>query len=63
MKNQLILGDNLEVLKDIDSESIDLCYTDLPFFSNRHYAIIWGDKGEIASFNDCWAGGINHYID
>ena len=63
MKNQLILGDNLEVLKDIPSESIDLCYIDPPFFSNRHYAIIWGDKGEIASFNDCWAGGINHYIE
>lgn len=63
MKNQLILGDNLEVLKDIPSESVDLCYVDPPFFSNRHYAIIWGDKGEIASFNDCWAGGINHYID
>lgn len=63
MKNQLILGDNLEVLKDIPSELIDLCYIDPPFFSNRHYAIIWGDKGEIASFNDCWAGGINHYIE
>lgn len=63
MKNQLILGDNLEVLKDIPSESVDLCYIDPPFFSNRHYAIIWGDKGEIASFNDCWAGGINHYIE
>ena len=63
MKNQLILGDNLEVLKDTPSESVDLCYVDPPFFSNRHYAIIWGDKGEIASFNDCWAGGINHYIE
>ncbi len=63
MKNQLILGDNLEVLKDIPSESVDLCYVDPPFFSNRHYEVIWGDEGEVASFNDRWAGGINHYIE
>ena len=63
MKNQLILGDNLEVLKDIPDESVDLCYIDPPFFSNRHYEVIWGDEGEVASFNDRWAGGINHYIE
>lgn len=63
MKNQLILGDNLEVLKDIPSESVDLAYIDPPFFSNRQYEVIWGDEGEVASFNDRWAGGINHYIE
>lgn len=63
MKNQLILGDNLEVLKDIPGESVDLIYIDPPFFSNRHYEVIWGDEGEVASFNDRWAGGINHYIE
>lgn len=63
MKNQLILGDNLEVLRDIPSESVDLIYIDPPFFSNRHYEVIWGDAGEVASFNDRWAGGINHYIE
>lgn len=63
MKNQLILGDNLEVLRDIPSDSVDLIYVDPPFFSNRHYEVIWGDEGEIASFNDRWAGGINHYIE
>ena len=63
MKNQLILGDNLEVLKDIPDESVDCSYCDPPFFSNRHYEVIWGDEGEVASFNDRWAGGINHYIE
>ena len=62
MKNQLILGDNLQVLKDIPSNSVDLIYIDPPFFSNRHYEVIWGDKGEQASFEDRWSGGINHYI-
>jgi DNA modification methylase len=60
--NQLILGDNLEVLKRLDSEIADLAYLDPPFFSNRNYEVIWGDDGEIRSFKDRWAGGIDHYI-
>ncbi|KAA6310873.1 DNA adenine methyltransferase YhdJ, partial [termite gut metagenome] len=60
--NQLILGDNLEVLKNVATESIDLIYLDPPFFSNRNYEVIWGDDGEVRSFQDRWAGGIDHYI-
>jgi site-specific DNA-methyltransferase (adenine-specific) len=60
--NRLILGDNLEILKTLESESVDLIYLDPPFFSNRNYEVIWGDAGEIRSFQDRWAGGIDHYI-
>lgn len=60
--NQLILGDCLEVLKTLETESVDLIYLDPPFFSNRNYEVIWGDEGEIRSFQDRWAGGIDHYI-
>lgn len=60
--NKLILGDNLETLKQIDSDTIDLIYLDPPFFSNRNYEIIWGDSGEVRSFQDRWSGGIDHYI-
>jgi len=60
--NKLILGDNLEILKTLESESIDLIYLDPPFFSNRNYEVIWGDAGEIRSFQDRWSGGIDHYI-
>ncbi|ROL58801.1 site-specific DNA-methyltransferase, partial [Bacteroidetes/Chlorobi group bacterium ChocPot_Mid] len=60
--NQLILGDNLEIMRKMESESIDLIYLDPPFFSNRNYEVIWGDKGEIRSFEDRWSGGIDHYI-
>lgn len=60
--NRLILGDNLAVLKSMPSESVDLIYLDPPFFSNKNYECIWGDDGEIRSFNDRWAGGIEHYI-
>jgi len=61
-KNKLILGDNLEKMKELDSDSIDLIYLDPPFFSNRNYEVIWGDEGEVRSFQDRWAGGIEHYI-
>ncbi len=60
--NKLILGDCLEVMRQMESESIDLIYLDPPFFSNRNYEVIWGDKGEVRSFEDRWAGGIDHYI-
>jgi len=60
--NKLILGDNLEILKGIENESVDLIYLDPPFFSNRNYEVIWGDAGEIRSFQDRWAGGVDHYI-
>lgn len=62
-KNKLICGDNLEILATMDKESVDLIYIDPPFFSNRHYEIIWGDEAEIRSFEDRWEGGINVYID
>ena len=60
--NKLILGDNLEILKQIESETIDLIYLDPPFFSNRNYEVIWGDEGEVRSFVDRWSGGVEHYI-
>jgi site-specific DNA-methyltransferase (adenine-specific) len=60
--NELILGDNLEVMKTMESETVDLIYLDPPFFSNRNYEVVWGDDGEVRSFQDRWAGGIDHYI-
>jgi DNA modification methylase len=60
--NKLILGDNLEVMKGIEDNSIDLIYLDPPFFSNKTYEVIWGDEGEVRSFEDRFEGGIEHYI-
>ena len=60
--NQLILGDNLEVLRTLPSESVDLIYNDPPFFSGRNYNVIWGDSNEVRSFHDIWEGGIDSYI-
>ncbi|MFH1562838.1 MAG: DNA methyltransferase [Nitrospirota bacterium] len=60
--NQLILGDNLGVLRTIPSESVDLIYIDPPFFSGRNYNVIWGDSNEVRSFYDIWEGGIDSYL-
>lgn len=55
-------GDNTERLSQFPADSVDLIYLDPPFFSNRFYEVIWGDEAEIRSFEDRWAGGINHYV-
>jgi DNA modification methylase len=59
----LYCDDNLERLSSLPSESVDLIYLDPPFFSNRHYEVIWGDEAEVRSFNDRWDGGIYQYVD
>lgn len=64
MTGKLYCGDCLEVMeKRIDPASIDLIYLDPPFFSNRHYEVIWGDEAEVRSFDDRWEGGIEVYSD
>lgn len=64
-KNLLICGDNLKALDDLKKQGIraDLIYLDPPFFSHKHYEVVWGDEAEVRSFKDRWAGGINVYID
>ncbi len=61
-KNTMICGDNIKWLDWIPDESVDLCYIDPPFFSNATYEKIWGNGWEVASFEDRFAGGIEHYI-
>jgi DNA modification methylase len=60
--NQLLLGDNLEVLRTLPPECIDLIYIDPPFFSGRTYNVIWGDTNEVRTFYDIWEGGIDSYL-
>jgi DNA modification methylase len=55
-------GDNLDVMSRLPAESIDLIYIDPPFFSNRHYEVIWGNGAELRAFGDRWKGGINVYV-
>ncbi len=60
--HQLYLGDNLYVLRQLPTESIDLIYIDPPFFSNRTYTQIWGDDNEVRSFNDIFHDGMFSYL-
>lgn len=58
----IFCDDSLHRLAQFPAESIDLVYLDPPFFSNRHYEVIWGDEAEIRSFEDRWEGGIQVYV-
>lgn len=60
--NRLFWGDNLHVMRQLPSESIDLIYIDPPFFSGRQYNVIFGDKNELRSFSDIWEGGMPGYL-
>jgi len=63
LENVIYCGDNLIWLKKFPDKFVDLIYLDPPFFSNKHYEIIFNDGEEIRSFEDRWRGGINHYIE
>ena len=60
--NRLFFGDNLHIMRQLPSESIDLIYIDPPFFSGRNYNVIFGDKNETRSFSDIWEGGMPGYL-
>ncbi|MFH1219036.1 MAG: site-specific DNA-methyltransferase [Candidatus Eisenbacteria bacterium] len=60
--NRLFWGDNLHVMRQLPSESIDLVYIDPPFFSGRQYNVIFGDQNELRSFSDIWEGGMPGYL-
>lgn len=60
--NRLYWGDNLHVMRQLPSESIDLICIDPPFFSGRQYNVIFGDQNELRSFSDIWEGGMPGYL-
>ena len=60
--NRLFWGDNLHVMRQLPSQSIDLIYIDPPFFSGRNYNVIFGDQNELRSFSDIWEGGMPGYL-
>ena len=47
-------GDNLDVMRGMNSESVDLIYADPPFNSNRNYAAPIGSEAAGAAFKDTW---------
>ena len=47
-------GDNLHILRGLDTASVDLIYLDPPFNSNRNYSAPIGSKAAGAAFKDTW---------
>ena len=60
---QLFFGDNLEVLKEIGEDSVDLVYLDPPFNSKANYNIFFDNTQKVRSeiqiqaFQDTWHWG------
>jgi DNA modification methylase len=45
-------GDNLDKLRQLPDECVDLIYIDPPFNSNRNYEVFWGETREKRAFED-----------
>ncbi|MBZ9775195.1 DNA methyltransferase [Mesorhizobium sp. CO1-1-8] len=61
--NELHFGDNLDVLRAMPAESVDLIYLDPPFNSNANYNVLYGTKrggpsqAQSHAFEDTWKWG------
>lgn len=61
--NRLFYGQNLDILRDLPTDSIDLVYLDPPFNSNATYSAIFTDESgnysdaQIQAFQDTWRWG------
>lgn len=61
--NTIYCADNLEVMKQLPGESIDLIYIDPPFCTQTvHKSKAWDDKVQLGKFDDTWSGGLDAYI-
>ena len=47
-------GDNLDILRGLNSETVDLIYLDPPFNSNKTYEAPVGSRAAGAAFKDTW---------
>ena len=47
-------GDNLDIMRGMNSDSVDLIYLDPPFNSKQNYAAPIGSKSAGAHFKDTW---------
>ena len=50
----IFTGDNLPIMRGMNSESVDLIYLDPPFNSKVNYAAPIGSEAAGAEFKDTW---------
>jgi DNA modification methylase len=61
--NKLYFGDNLDVLRAMPAECVDLIYLDPPFNSNAAYGVLYGTRrggpsqAQARAFEDTWRWG------
>ena len=53
-RNRIYFGDNLEIMREMEDESVDLICTDPPFNSGRNYNIFLPSKAQQKAFTDIW---------
>ncbi len=54
MNNEIWLGDCLEKMRTMETESIDLIYLDPPFFTQKVHKLKTKDRTQEFSFSDIW---------
>ena len=50
----LYIGDNAEVLRSLNTHSVDLVYLDPPFNKNKNFQAPIGGRSKVAAFKDTW---------
>ena len=53
---QLHVGDNLDVMRGMGDETVDLVYLDPPFNSNKNYKIVF--RGSVGVEAECVSSGV-----
>jgi site-specific DNA-methyltransferase (adenine-specific) len=54
--NTIFRGENLCIMREMPDECVDLVYIDPPFFTQRTYKNIWGDKESVQDFGESARG-------
>ena len=55
MNTQLFQGDCLDIVRNLDADSVHLVYLDPPFFTQKTHRLLTKDRRREFSFNDAWS--------
>ncbi|MEZ5455860.1 MAG: site-specific DNA-methyltransferase [Lysobacteraceae bacterium] len=62
LHSQVVCGDCLHALENIQNSTVDLAYLDPPFFTNKHHSSVSRDRNKKFEFADLW-NGLTDYAD
>ena len=55
MNTQLFQGDCLDIVRNLDADSVHLVYLDPPFFTQKTHRLLTKDRRRAFSFDDVWS--------